>query len=557
MAFLANDDDALDEATGICEDPSRSAAELARWLSKHPNLAREFAEYLADAEKLAEWVSPLREVMAPADQPTLGYGGASSPGTDSASLDFGDFEILSKVAEGGMGVVYKARHKTLNKIVALKTTLSAGFQTQKDMARLQFEAEAAARLDHPNIVPIYGAGVHRGMLFFSMKYIAGGTLAEGMDQLRSDWSRVGLLMSKVARAVHYAHRCGIVHRDLKPGNILLEDGEPMIADFGLAKTTDVAGGVSVSGAIVGTAAYMPPEQARGDRGLTTAADVYALGATLYEVLTGQPPFRGATTYETLRMVIEQTPPPPHTINPAIPKDLEAVCLKALEKQVDRRYGSAGEFADELDRFVRGDSVNARPLSVISRVRGVIAGKRDIGRVNESWSSLVILGLLTATACHLAIYGLIRSNASIVWVWAALGGYFSFIAIQRVGQSFRCRGFSVWERHTVSLLLGQMFCAISLMLAMLPFDPDARASEFTRVYPAWSLIFALGLFVQGSISMGVNYLVSFLYMVLAISLRYAGDNTPLVFILAHVPLICLLVFNENRNNRRRSQQPSSE
>ena len=553
MSLPTNDDDALDEATGMCEDSSRSAPELARWLSRHPNLARELAEYLADSEKLAEWVSPFRADMAPVDQPTLGYAGSSSPITDSSNLDFGDFEILSRVAEGGMGVVYKARHKTLNKVVALKTTRSAGFQTQKDMARLQFEAEAAARLDHPNIVPIYGAGVHQGTPFFSMKYIAGGTLAEGMDQLRTDWSRVALLMSKVARAVHYAHRCGIVHRDLKPGNILMEGGEPMIADFGLAKTTDVAGGVSVSGAIVGTASYMAPEQAQGDLGLTTAADVYSLGATLYEIMTGRPPFRGASTYETLRMVIEQSPPAPHTIQPTVPKDLEAVCLKALEKQADQRYASAGEFADELDRFVRGDSVNARPLSAISRVRHVIAGKRDIGRVYESWNSLTILGLSAASACHLGIYGLIRSDASIVWVWAVLVGYFSFIAFQRVRQTIRSRGFSHWERHTVSMLLGQMFCAIALMLAMLPFDPEARAAEIISVYPAWSLIFALGLFVQGSITMGVNYLASFLYMALAIALRYAGTDTPLVFILLHVPLMYFVVFNENRNNRRRLLQ----
>ena len=304
---------------------------------------------------------------------------------------FGDYELLREIARGGMGVVYEARQLSLNRTVALKMILAGHLATPAQVARFRAEAEAAARLEHPHIVPIYEIGEHDGQHFFTMKLVDGRSLAEvssefrvsgfesgravSNSELKTRNTKLAVLMSKLARAVHYAHQRGIIHRDLKPTNVLIDAaGEPLVTDFGLAKVLDADAGLTQSLAVLGTPNYMAPEQAAGQTAqLTTAADVYGLGAILYELLTGQPPFAAATPLETMRKVIDEEPVAPSAlvsrksqIANRPDRDLETICLKCLEKEPSRRYASAEALAEDLERWRRDEPILARPSSTIER-----------------------------------------------------------------------------------------------------------------------------------------------------------------------------------------------
>jgi predicted Ser/Thr protein kinase len=347
--------------------------EPTEWLARYPDLTADLAAFLADQGSIDRVAAPLRQLAAPAPTSTDGLtlppgepGGARPSPT--ALRSFGDYELLELLAQGGMGVVYKARQVSLNRWVAVKMILAGQFATPADVARFRAEAEAAGRLDHPNILPIYEVGEQNGQQYLSMKLVAGGSLADRINHLKSNPRQAAELLASVARAVHFAHQRGILHRDLKPANVLLAaDGRPYVADFGLAKYIEADRGLTQSGAIVGTPGYMAPEQAAAQKGLSTAADVYALGAILYECLTGQPPFKGATPLDTVLAVVSQEPPRPRSLNPRINRDLETICLKCLEKAPARRYASADALADDLERWLRHEPIAARPVSRLERL----------------------------------------------------------------------------------------------------------------------------------------------------------------------------------------------
>ncbi len=305
----------------------------------------------------------------PALLETIDTGGSPSPATaPSKSLhkQFGDYELLDEIARGGMGVVYKARQTKANRIVALKMILAASLAGPEEIRRFFAEAEAAASLDHPNIVPVFDVGETSGRHYFSMAFVDGDSLADVVREEPLEPRRAAQLISQVAKAVEYAHKKNVIHRDLKPANILLErDGTPRVTDFGLAKRIEADSNLTATGQVMGTPSYMPPEQALGEP-VGRLADVYSLGAVLYHLLTARPPFRTASVVETLRQVVDQRPVAPSQLNAAIDRDLETIVLKTLEKDAGRRYQSATEMAEDLDRYLAREPIKARPISSVER-----------------------------------------------------------------------------------------------------------------------------------------------------------------------------------------------
>jgi serine/threonine protein kinase len=285
-------------------------------------------------------------------------------------MEFGDYELLEEIGRGGQGVVYRAQQKSLNRTVALKVIGLGQWATKAHLKRFRLEAEAAARLDHPCIVPIHEVGEREGCCYFSMNLVEGSQLDEMVKREPMPLRRVAELIVKLARAVHYAHEHGILHRDIKPGNVLLDaKGEPHLTDFGLARLVETESTVTRTMEVLGTPSYMAPEQAVGNNiQLTSATDIYGLGAVLYQLLTRHPPFAGGTTYETVRLVLDTEPRQPRLWNPKIDRDLATICLKCLEKDPRRRYSSALALAEDLERWLKHEAIRARRTGLVTRGR---------------------------------------------------------------------------------------------------------------------------------------------------------------------------------------------
>jgi serine/threonine protein kinase/tetratricopeptide (TPR) repeat protein len=321
-----------------------------------------------------------------------GSAKADDPGRDSPMLmDFGDYELLEQIGRGGQGVVFRARQKSLNRTVALKVIGLGQWATKAHLKRFRLEAEAAARLEHAGIVPIHEVGERDGSCYFSMKFVEGGQLDEVVRREPILIRRAVELVAKVARIVHYAHEHGILHRDIKPGNILLDTkGEPHLTDFGLARLVESESSVTQTLDVLGTPSYMAPEQAAGNNAAVSSnTDVYGLGAVLYQLLTGQPPFAGGTTYETIKLLLDTEPRQPRLLNPKIDRDLSTVCLKCLEKDPKRRYSSALALSKDLERWLKHEPIQARRTGIFSQ------GKKWIRR--NPASALLAASLIALTA----------------------------------------------------------------------------------------------------------------------------------------------------------------
>src|SRR5882724_8692183 len=299
-------------------------------------------------------------------KPTSGVKEAVRAATMLGEL--GDYELLEEIGRGAQGVVFRARQKSLNRTVALKVISLGQWASKAHLKRFRREAEAAASLDHPSIVPIYEVGERDGSCYFSMKFVEGGQLDQVIERKPMSIRQAAELISKVARTVHYAHEHGILHRDIKPGNILLDaKGEPLLTDFGLARLVEAESTVTRTKEVMGTPSYMAPEQAVGNNAAVgSATDVYGLGAVLYQLLTGHPPFAGGTTYETIKLVLDTEPRQPRLLNPKIDRDLSTICLKSLEKDPKRRYTSALALAEDLKHWLKHETIVARHAGIFTR-----------------------------------------------------------------------------------------------------------------------------------------------------------------------------------------------
>jgi len=437
-------------------------------VAQHPELAIELRQLWA-AVAMAENFA--RSTVVPA---------SVSVRVDAAQIALGlaDYELQDELGRGGMGVVYRARQKSLNRIVALKMILRRDLASQADVARFRAEAESAARLEHPHIVKVFEVGEHNEQPFFSMQFIDGSTLASRLTNGPLPAKVAAELLLPVCRAIADAHRCGVLHRDLKPSNILIDEGgHPYVTDFGLAKrltsnSDDPSSGLASltqSGAILGTPSYMAPEQAAGQRGeIGIATDVYALGAILYAMLTGRPPFQAASPVDTVLMVLEQEPVPARVINPRADADLEVIALKCLQKPQDLRYTTADALADDLDSFLRHEPISARS-SQFTQVLSRAFRETHHASVLENWGLLWMLHSCVVLVLCLATNGMQWQDAALnrepsrwpylgLWVvgmsiWAAI-----FYGLRR-----RAGPVTFIERQIVHVWASSMIASMSLFM----------------------------------------------------------------------------------------------
>jgi serine/threonine protein kinase len=398
------------ESCAACQEALERLTDSADARKDRPVARIEAAQAGADFLRRLEQEPPTGAGLSPvaaggAEAATIGPDNRDGAVAPAGIPPVPGYEILGELGRGGMGVVYQARQLPLQRLVALKMILAGAYAGEADVARFRAETEAIASLDHPHIVPVYEVGQQDGRHYFSMKLIDGGSLKEQLPRLAQN-PRAGVqLLARVARAIHHAHQRGLLHRDLKPANILIDkDGQPYVTDFGLARRVEGGSGLTQTGAIVGTPSYMAPEQAGGKKVLTTAVDVYALGAILYELLTGRPPFQAETPLDIVLQVLEREPEPPHTVNPQVNRDLELISLKCLAKDPQQRYASAEALAADLEHWLAGEPLTVRPPSLVSLLRFWL--RQNFG--SAGW--MIIIALL---------YGLIGA----VGAWVRVGTLF--------------------------------------------------------------------------------------------------------------------------------------
>ncbi len=402
------------------------APDRAALLQQHPELTGELAAFFEDQDRIAGFALQMRLQetvgLAGAPQPVAAGVSTSAGGLPHSVRYFGRYEILEEIARGGMGVVYKARQSRLDRIVALKMILTGQFASSADVARFYSEAQAAANLEHPGIVPIYEVGQYGGQHYFSMAYVEGESLATALVKGPLPPLEAAALVGRLSEAVQFAHQRGVIHRDLKPANVLIDSaGLPHITDFGLAKHARGDSGLTATGQVLGTPSYMPPEQAAGEvSAIGPAADVYSLGAVLYAALTGRPPYQAATPLDTLMQVCNADPVSPRLLNPAVSRDLETICLKCLEKEPERRYASAADVAEDLRRFLADEPILARRQGPLVQCRRWVRKRRKTVTLvlsSIAAAAAVLIGGFLAWRSHeqakLGYLGLTTNGPSLV------------------------------------------------------------------------------------------------------------------------------------------------
>jgi serine/threonine protein kinase len=468
------------------------------------------------------------------------------------------YELLHELGRGGMGVVYLARQQGLNRLVALKMILGGAHAGADNLIRFRREAEAAGRLGHPNIVQVYEVGSYNGLPFLSLEYCNGGNLAARLGGKPLPGREAAALQAPVARAVHVAHQAGIVHRDLKPGNILLQRSEirgprlegaapdsrlassdlcpltsdlyPKITDFGLAKHLrpgDATVGLTRTGEVMGTPSYMAPEQAGDTRNVGPSCDVYGLGAILYELLTGRPPFLAPTHVQTVLQVQQQEPLPPRMLNRAIDADLERVALKCLEKQPERRYASALELAEDLDRYLHGEPVRARTVNLLERLQRELAHSQHDVQLRPWGKGLMILGGLILIAQLLTSVLLVEGCPRLPAFWAPR----AVLLVLLVPLFLKYRPTrAVWPTNAVERLLWAVWVGYLLTFASLFWVMQVLRHDHLQIYGVVTAVSGLAWFTMGGHVWGGCYLIGGAFLLLAplIALRAGDPWSPFYF-----------------------------
>jgi serine/threonine-protein kinase len=491
----------------LCRDRPELLPELERRIAASRGVARLPGGIDQQASTVVGGLPP-----DPSPPPGAGPAPGPTPGLPAGRAPAG-YEVLGELGRGGMGVVYKARQTRLGRLVALKMILSGAHAGPEELARFRTEAEAIARLQHPHIVQVFEVGEHQGRPFLVLEFCPGGGLDRRLGGTPLPAQDAARLAEALARAMSVAHRAGIVHRDLKPANVLLgDDGGPKITDFGLARKLDAAGPTR-TGAVVGTPSYMAPEQAAGrvhDIGPWT--DVYALGAVLYELLTGRPPFRAESALDTVLQVLEREPVPPRLLNPAVPRDLELICLKCLQKDPHKRYPSAEALADDLTSFRSGGAVSARSYNVFDWLASSL--ERSHYDVQfYAWGTMLLWCAAVIFVAHVVLVALWYVQPPHLVPWAFSLHIAEFAALAAL----------FWRRRSVvpaSTVGRQMWaivgglvvaCNVSgavTALLLRPYTPLAQ-------YPYFAVLSGLTFLILGSSYWGWCYLFAAAFWLLAL------------------------------------------
>ncbi|TWT32775.1 serine/threonine-protein kinase [Blastopirellula retiformator] len=450
--------EAFDEVSQL--PASERDAHLAARFAQRDDLRKQVAAMLAQDDDSRLDRSPLEAALT-AESPTIAIHDTVDVSPPlPASIQIDGYEVEAEIARGGMGVVYRARQQHPNRTVALKMILAGQFASPDEVARFRIEAEAAANLNHPGIVPIYEVGSHAGRHYFSMGYVAGKSLAVALKTETFTFDQAADLVRQIAEAIEYAHQHGVIHRDLKPSNVLLDaEGRPQVTDFGLAKRVDDESHLTCTGQVMGSPGYMAPEQASGRVGqIGAATDVYGLGAILYALLTGKPPFESGSILEAIDLVCTADVTPPRKLNWQIPRKLETICLKCLHKTPGARYKSAAELAADLRAFLSNEPIQARPLSLLERV--IFWARRRPG-LAITWAAMLLF-----YAYHLFCVWVVRDPVSVqplfqlISIATALGYAVGAWFFQRMYErpSTRTTAIYAWMTMNVALLTMLLFSA---------------------------------------------------------------------------------------------------
>jgi eukaryotic-like serine/threonine-protein kinase len=540
----------LEEALAIFLNSDISGAGTSRQqlIADYPDLADELAAFFADHDRMRQ-LAPLpwrvgqdgfatgRDMPCSLRTEALGAVPAGERAREPTGVQpwleppsvlpcrFGDYELREEIGRGGMGVVYKARQSSLNRIVAVKMIRTGLTAEGSAIQRFRAEAEAAAKLQHPHIVQVYEVGQHEGQPFFSMQYVEGRNLSQLLRESPLSPKRAARYLHQISQAVAHAHEHGVLHRDLKPSNVLIDlDDQPQVLDFGLAKQLESDADITVSGQLLGTPPYMSPEQAGARRGeIGPASDVYSLGAVLYELLTGQPPFGGATPLETLQQVRDCDPRLPRTLNPQVPRDLEMICLKCLEKDPRHRYPDAKAFAEDLERYLHGDSISISSLSLFERLaRALERGALDVEF--RTWRRILRHFAWIVLLAHVILFLAELRGPQYPW---------SFFAAVRATE-YTAMGIVLWllRRDWYPPRGGparQLFALWAAYVAGSAVLHLISPFEGSRLYPQYAVLASIGFFMMGSSYWGYCNLIGVTFLVLAVVMTWIPSFVaPLAF-----------------------------